>query len=87
MKIEHYMLHSLVKTLREKGFKTMAETDGLYNYHRQETVWVEIDGIARRNGSTDNLCLRARRIGKKHFHPVAITHFTGNIGYELPPNV
>ena len=82
MKIELAMLHDLVRACEKAGYVVMAETDMLYNYPDEDSVWMELHGVSRRSGSTDSLCLSARRPGFKGFHPIAIAHFTGEIGIE-----
>lgn len=82
MKIEHKMFTEIVRILRETGYTVMAETDGLYNYQGDEPVWLEVKGFARQWGSPDTPMISARKVGKKGFHPIALSWFTGKIGAE-----
>jgi hypothetical protein len=82
MKIEHALLSDLIKSVRKAGYRVMVETDGLYNYDNQETVWLETRHVPRSWGGSGDLALSCRKPGAKTWYSVSINWFTGNIGIE-----
>lgn len=82
MKIPHALLSDLIKATTKAGYTVMAETDGLYNYKGEETVWLEVRHVPRTWGGSGDFALSSRRRGKKSWHAVSINWFTGNIGIE-----
>lgn len=77
---EKRLINTLVKALRNLGYRVMAEVEK--GYRGSEPAWVEIDSISRSTNCAGGVCVNTRVVGNKTTSSTSIVWFTGNYGVE-----